>query len=65
MEKNYVIKASLTTVADVMELLKELPQDAKFYCCGLDEYHLNVDVTKNTVTVDTENFNDYYGVGEW
>ena len=66
MKKNYVIAAGgITTIGELRELLADLPANYLVCCCGVDSFYINVNPNKETVVIDTENFNDYYGVNEW
>ncbi|MBR4419384.1 MAG: hypothetical protein IKT32_00735, partial [Clostridia bacterium] len=66
MKKNFVIAGGgITTIGELRELIADLPDNYCVSICGANNFYINVCPSKESVVIDTENFNEYYGVGEW
>ena len=66
MEKNYVIAGGgMTPIGELRALIADIPDNYFVNCCGVDNFYINVNPNKQMAVIDTENFNDYYGVNEW
>jgi hypothetical protein len=55
---NYAIRASYTTVGDLINWLQDMPNDAFVSCCGEDEFWVNVNYDTDYVSFDSYNLID-------
>lgn len=47
-------------ISELIEELKQLPQDAEFLLCGDDLYYLHIEKNRTVVNLDTEDLESEY-----